>query len=718
MPFQTPDAPLRSVRFAAGARPFRLIHLILCLVCVGSAHGEESTLRAESLSPDIGLVDLTLAPDSGITAPMARFTDASGQPREIPLQPRASDGPALWTARIASGIALDGTRIGPRRVSSRLPIEVTWRDAQGQPRTRGIVVDLTEIPEPRVPTWAMGRVWYQVFPERFANAEPANDPALDPDELGSVTLPWDHPWYEVSVDEVEAAWHRRQAQPAIYDDRPSDLGGAWDAVVFRRRFGGDLQGVVERLDWMRSLGVDGLYLCPVFASRSLHKYDARDHRHVDPHFGPPDPDGRRATFTPPEDPADETTWPWTLADRYLIDTLIPEARKRGMRVVLDGVWNHVGIDHWAFRDVFEHGRDSRFADWFDARFDDQGRLIGWSGWARENGDLPEFEQSGGDLNPGAKAHIFAITRRWMDPNGDGDPSDGIDGWRLDVAAEMGRVFWRDWRALVKSINPEAIIVGEVWFDADDYFDGTAFDAQMHYPFAFAAANLLALDPMPTARGFFDAMDRVSGRRPAVDLMQYTLLASHDTERVASMMMNPASGSTIRNYDTGAGRDDVWRGAYDPSEPTDEALERSILAVALQATWPGAPMIYGGDELGLPGADDPSNRIPIDWTRLDTDPRARATADAYAAWLTLRDHPVAGPVLRFGAVRPLSHPDERVLAFERTLNGVRVTVQINISDRPARPIATDADETLIAGPAGAPQTGVLPPRSARAWLSGG
>ncbi len=658
--------------------------------------------------------------DSAIAAPIARFTDAAGQPREVPLEPRPrleSEGRSVWTARLASGIARDRTPLWPRLGSSRLQIEVTWRDAQGQARTREVVVDLAEIPEPRVPTWAMGRVWYQVFPERFANGEPANDPGQDPGELGSVTLPWDHPWYAVSIDEVEAAWHRRQAQPEIDDYRPSRLGGAWDAVVYRRRFGGDLEGVVQELDWMQSLGVNGLYLCPVFASRSLHKYDARDHRHVDPHFGPPDPDGRQMTFTPPEDPADETTWLWTEADRYLIDTLIPEAKKRGIRVVLDGVWNHVGIDHWAFRDMYEHGEESRFADWFDARFDDQGRLIGWSGWARENGDLPEFEQIDGDLNPGVKAHIFAVTRRWMDPNGDGDPSDGIDGWRLDVAAEVGRAFWRDWRELVKSINPEAIIVGEVWFDADDYFDGTAFDAQMNYPFAFAAANLLALDPSPTAREFFDAMDRVSGRRPAVDLMQYTLLASHDTERVASMMMNPARGATQRNYDANAGRDEVWRGDYDPSDPTDAALERSVLAAALQATWPGAPMIYAGDELGLPGADDPSNRIPIDWSRLDTDPRTQRTADAYAEWLRLRDHPIAGPVLRFGAVRPLTHPDERVLAFQRTLNGVGVTVQINTADHPVALLPGAPNEPLVKTSAVLPQTGVLQPRSAIAWING-
>ncbi|MEM1184973.1 MAG: alpha-amylase family glycosyl hydrolase [Planctomycetota bacterium] len=549
----------------------------------------------------------------------------------------------------------------------------------------------------------MGSVWYQVFPERFANGDTRNDP----DEFGSTVLPWDASWYDTSGEEIEAAWNRRLSDPTVFRYQPSTSGGAFDGVVFQRRYGGDLQGVVEQLDHLRSLGVDGLYLCPVFASRSLHKYDARDHRHVDPGFGPYDPEGFLETFRAPGDPYDETTWSWTAADRFLIDVVIPEAKRRGMRVMLDGVWNHVGLDHWAFRDVVENGKRSRFAGWFDARFDDNGDLAGWSGWSRANGPLPEFLQVSGDINAGAKAHLFAVTRRWMDPNGDGDPSDGIDGWRLDVAAEIGRAFWVDWRKLVKSVNPDALIVAEIWHDADAWFDGTAFDSQMHYPFAFAATSWLGRTPGFGTRDFRTSLGAVNGRRPAVDLVQMTLLASHDTERLASMLSNPRDVG----YDQGATRGDVWSGEYDP-EPPKAALERSVLGAALQTVWEGAPMIYGGDEFGLPGADDPSNRAPIPWLS-GGDVSVR---DGYAGWFKLREHPVAGPVFRRGATRILEHPSRRVLAVSRRLDGVRVVAVLNSSDAPVRigPLLTRFG--LREWLAVLPQTGQLQARSAVAWVS--
>ncbi|MEM7755698.1 MAG: alpha-amylase family glycosyl hydrolase [Planctomycetota bacterium] len=446
----------------------------------------------------------------------------------------------------------------------------------------------------------------------------------------------------------------------------------------------------------------------------MHKYDARDHRHVDPDFGPPlFPGERDVTYDVPADPYDETTWAWTRGDRYLIDVLIPEARARGMRVMLDGVWNHVGIDHWAFRDVQENGRASRFADWFNARFDDGGRLIGWSGWSRPNGPLPEFQQIDGDLEAGIKEHIFAVTRRWMDPNGDGDPSDGIDGWRLDVASEVGRVFWKDWRELVKSINPDALIVAEIWHDADPWFDGTAFDSQMNYPFAFAATSWLGRTPGFETRDLERDLRAVLGRRPAVDLAQLTLLASHDTERVASMLSNPRPAEI--GYDRGASRGDVWRGDYDP-EPTRAALERSVLGAAIQAVWPGAPMIYGGDEFGLPGADDPSNRIPIQWDALSGDAEAQRVLEGYAVWLGLRDDPEAGPVLRLGSVRRLPHPDRRVQAVSRRLDGVRVIAVLNASDGPVSVEGLVARFGVDRALHGITGSGQIEPRAGVAWIA--
>jgi cyclomaltodextrinase len=704
-----PDSRPRTPRWL----PWKVVAIgtiaTVCSVFASAALGSTPRIDTRVIDPAIGLIDVRVESEHPLASASARFFDVLGDERRVPLTRRPGedkDGRVTYGARIGWAVSRRGTLVGAAVPPETLELTFETTTRGGDAVTSVAAVELGVPPAPGVPTWALGRVWYQVFPERFANGEAQNDP----DEFGATTLPWTAPWFDVAPIEIEAAWNRRASDPAVYRSGPSTNGGAFDGVVVQRRYGGDLAGVVERLDWMQELGVDGLYLCPVFASRSLHKYDARDHRHVDPAFGPAGSSQPDPTFIAPEDPYDQSTWGWTEADRLLLDVVLPEARARGMAVVLDGVWNHVGLDHWAFRDVVDNGSASRFADWFDVRFDDDGNLVGWGAWDGTNGSLPEFEQIAGDLSPGAKRHVFAVTRRWMDPNGDGDPSDGIDGWRLDVAAEVGRAFWEDWRALVRSINPDALIVGEVWFDADSYFDGTAFDAQMHYPFAFAAARLLSTAQAEPASAFVREMELVSGRRPAVDLAQYTLLASHDTERVASLMMNPRA----RNYDAGAGREDVWVGMYDAGDPTDAALERSVLAAALQATWPGSPMIYGGDELGLPGADDPSNRIPIDWRAALSDPRAGDVADRYASWLGLRHHPRAGVVLRFGDLRPRPG-GRRVLAYERTLNGASVGVALNVGDRPARLTVGGAPDEWLRGGSGLPQTGDIAERSAAAWL---
>ncbi|MEM7623387.1 MAG: alpha-amylase family glycosyl hydrolase, partial [Planctomycetota bacterium] len=420
-------------------------------------------------------------------------------------------------------------------------------------RAAGGVLRLTASPLPQAraaqtPDWAKGRVWYQVFPERFRNGNPANDPS-GPHE---VTLPWTSPWWETTPTEIEHAWMRRFAAPRVHGYRPSYAAGAFSTAVFARRYGGDLEGVTQKLDHLVNLGVDGLYLCPVFTSRSLHKYDAADHRHVDPTLAAGGTASRgvigaQTKIASPET-ADPTTWTWTAADRYFLDTLLPEARKRGIRVMLDGVWNHVGLDHFAFADVLERGRDSDYADWFDIDFDTAGRVAGWRGWSGRNTPLPCFRQtSDGDLAPGAKQHVFDVTRRWMDPNGDGDPSDGVDGWRLDVALEIGDAFWRDWRALVKSINPDALIIAEIWDNASPWLDGQTFDGQMLYPFADAVTAWLGRRPAMPAGDLVANLHAMFGDRPAVDAVQLTLLASHDTPRLASMLDNPG-----RDYDEDAG----------------------------------------------------------------------------------------------------------------------------------------------------------------------
>jgi glycosidase len=313
------------------------------------------------------------------------------------------------------------------------------------------------------PAWASDAVWYQVFPERFANGDPSNDPtreSLDADTAPaswSIT-PWTSDWY------ARAPWER-ELGPSFYEDG-----------VFLRRYGGDLQGIIDRLGHLDSLGVPALYLNPVFHAPSLHKYDAASMHHIDPHFGP-DPAGDLARIArETEDPA---TWSWTAADSLFL-RFLAEAHAREIRVVIDGVFNHTGTRFFAFEEWRRTHGASRYRDWYTAlRQDDPATPadeFDWQGWWDYRG-LPVFADTPGgeDLAAGPKAYVMAITRRWMDPNGDGDPSDGIDGWRLDVAEEVPAGFWRDWHALVRSINPEALTVAEVWSDPRDFMARAGFD---------------------------------------------------------------------------------------------------------------------------------------------------------------------------------------------------------------------------------------------------
>lgn len=537
-----------------------------------------------------------------------------------------------------------------------------------------------------VPDWSKGMVWYQVFPERFRNANPANDPfAWD-----RTVVAWDQPFRETTLEEVEMLWNRRLVDPQRHSNDPNRwVGGAggWSAVgntAFARRYGGDLQGVVERLDHIARLGATGLYLCPVFDARSLHKYEASDHRHVDPTLGDPGEPGLLDRSG--EDPLDQTTWAWEPGDRYLVEVLLPAARARELRVILDGVWNHVGRDHFAFRDVVEKGRASAYADWFKAEFDAEGNLSGYDAWDRRNGDLPEFRQTPqGDLAPGPKAHVFAVTRRWMDPDNDGDPSDGIDGWRLDVAPEVGRVFWNEWRGLVRSINPEAVLVGEIWTDAALWFDGVAFDAQMNYPAGMAIADWLAIGQDATDAGrCAERLDAVFNHHPAHDLAQMNLIASHDTERVASLMFNRFD----RAFDSGA---QPWaRGsAYDAGPVDAEAKRRLVAAFVLLAALPGSPMVYNGDEYALPGADDPDNRRPIHWAEIDPTPdqpdeRVRAAIEGVLRW---RADAEVEAVVRFGLSDCVAVGAEG-LVVRRWLGGRMVEVAVARTGEPAFPAVAE------------------------------
>ncbi len=514
----------------------------------------------------------------------------------------------------------------------------------------------------QTPAWALGAVWYNIFPERFDNAEPRNDQGWP----HGTALAWDHAWFEVSSDEFEASANRAIAAPMRYRDSDSRERQALSEVVFERRFGGDLQGVTRRLDHIAALGVSGLWLCPVFESVSLHKYDATDHRHIDPFLAwPGKPPDKRKPFS--HDPSD---WVWSPADRVFLDEVLPSAKSRGLRVILDGVLNHVGTEHPAFKDAARRGPASPYFDWFDFRQDSAGHVVGWRAWDRSNGNLPAFRQLKGDLAPGPKEHMFDITARWMDPNGDGDQSDGIDGWRLDVANEVGMAFWEGWRSHVRAINPEALLIGELWFDGQDYFEGRAFDAQMNYPLAFVLLPWLSGISNP---GIAGDLAGVMSHHPATELAQMNLLASHDTARLVSLLANPGLG-----YDQGAG---MTAKGFDRNRPGSQAYERLELAYATLVFLPGSPMIFAGDELGIWGADDPENRKPLPWPDLINDvvleQLAQTTTQSIGQWLRLRTDAEVGDVLRYGGWHYESSGS--LLIIERNLDGRSLRLYVNAGD---------------------------------------
>ena len=221
------------------------------------------------------------------------------------------------------------------------------------------------------------------------------------------------------------------------------------------------------------------------------------------------------------------------AHTQLSRRLVADAHARGMKVVLDGVFNHVGTHHPAFRDVREKGQTSRFADWFAIKGWEPFDYEGWFGF----GELPTFRKSDqhGLASESVRKHIYEVTRRWMDPDGDGDPSDGVDGWRLDVANEIPMPFWHEWCAFVRGINPDAYITGEIWQRADPWLDGKSFDAVMNYEFA-----------KPAIRWAIDRKNKISASQLDAKLAEPRGMTDEQVSSNISMMPSCAMARADRS----------------------------------------------------------------------------------------------------------------------------------------------------------------------------
>lgn len=347
------------------------------------------------------------------------------------------------------------------------------------------------------PDWVQDSVFYQIFPDRFARGPHA------------------------STD----------VQP-------------WDAAPTRDSFlGGDLDGVTGHLDHLVDLGVTALYLTPIFAAGTNHRYDTTDYLRIDPRLG----------------------------DDAAFDRLVTAARRHGIRIVLDAVFHHCGYGHWAFQDVIANGPDSRYADWFTIdRFPIETRPQPTYATCSGCWYLPKLNIG----NPELREYLLRVARHWT--------SRGIDGWRLDVPYMMDAPgFWSEFRSTVRSQNPDAYLVAEVWDTATEWTSGRTSDAAMNYRLRDALLAFL-VDRRTGADVLAQEMDRIDAEvGDAATGYMLNLLASHDTARTLTQC--------------GGER------------------ELSLLAIRLLLSLRGAPMIYYGDEVGLRGFNDPECRGAMPWS---------------------------------------------------------------------------------------------------------
>jgi cyclomaltodextrinase len=442
----------------------------------------------------------------------------------------------------------------------------------------------------------------------------------------------------------------------------------WDAPPTANGFkGGDLLGVVEHLDHIAGLGATALYLNPIFQSASNHRYHTYDYLRVDPLLG------------------------GDAALRELLDA----AHDRGIRVVLDGVFNHTGRGFWPFHHVLETGGGSPYRRWFrfdDGRLDSGGAIDAypagnaavWRGHARSElgyeawWDIPALPKLNTD-EPVVREYLFGVAEHWL--------RFGIDGWRLDVPGEIQDPdFWIEFRRRCRAVNPDAYLVGEVWDVDPAWVGGDRFDGLMNYPLAEAILGFVAGDsldePLLRTHEQYAKVERLDGAGftarldelmraydPTAIAAQLNVLGSHDTPRVLSILGGDRA-----------------------------ALE---LAVVLQATLPGAPCVYYGDEIGLEGRLDPDSRRAFPWDPARWD---HGILEATRAAFRVR---AAEPVLRRGGIR-FGDPSGRAIAFERVDDDARIAVGVNPGPEPARlTLARDARagaEAEVIFRSGAPGSG--------------
>lgn len=471
---------------------------------------------------------------------------------------------------------------------------------------RGIAKDVNEyyqfqvIPGFKTPDWAKGAVFYQIYVDRFYNGDPSNDVLTNEYQyIGDKT---------VRVED--------------WDKYPAAMG-------VREFYGGDLQGVLDKMDYLQDLGVDVIYFNPLFVSPSNHKYDIQDYDYIDPHFGKIVHDEGQLL----ENAQTENRFATRYIDRIsnkenleasnrLFAEVVKEAHKRGMKVILDGVFNHCGsFNKWMDKErIYENApgyekgayiaKDSPYHNYF--RFHDEHKFPfnntydGW--WGHDTLPKLDYENSRHLLD-----YVLYIGRKWV------SPPYNVDGWRLDVAADLGHspefnhYFWKEFRKAVKMANPNAIILAEHYGSPRDWLQGQEWDTVMNYD-AFMEPVTWFLTGMQkhsddyredmrgNADSFWGAMRHHGANFTTPSLLvAMNELSNHDHSRFL----------TRTNHKVGRTN---TLGPQAANEGVNKAVLRE--AVVIQMTWPGAPTIYYGDEAGVCGFTDPDNRRTYPWGHED------------------------------------------------------------------------------------------------------
>lgn len=447
----------------------------------------------------------------------------------------------------------------------------------------------------KVPDWASDIVYYYIFPDRFRNGNPSNDPQPGVARYHDKTV-------ELHKDWLDKPW------------RPASGDGS-DASYNNDFFGGDLQGIIDKLDYIQELGANTLYLTPVFKAASNHKYDTADYKTIDPGFG---------------------------SNQDLV-RLTGEAERRGMRVILDTSLNHSGSDSIYFdrfgnhpsAGAFEGGRiraDSPYASWytFDAKQSRPDKQ--YKGWVGVS-DLPELNKASASFRHYAYGAADSVMKLWLDR--------GASGWRMDVAPWVPDDFWREWRSAIKQHRPDALTVAETWFDASKYFLGDMFDSTMNYIFRNTVLEYAAGGKASDLYRNMELMREAYPSQAFYALMN--LLSTHDQARSLHYL--------------------GWQSDKDAPALIARAKQRFKLALFFQMSFPGAPAVYYGDEVGVTGGDDPYNRAPYPWADQGGQPDTELLAEVKRLIKLRKDN----PVLRRGSIEAPLLLDDHVIVLGRKLD---------------------------------------------------